>query len=136
MKKFRERKTFSARWTSATADAELTKLHEAIRTYMEWTAETRGLAYAPPVQPRAWLDALGASLGLFLLEKNLLPKSQMPAPDALAGNTAQMAASSEAAALALITLRSRATHLGLAAPAGEAPLPATPVIEHARHAVE
>ncbi|HTQ31585.1 MAG TPA: hypothetical protein VMI53_10280 [Opitutaceae bacterium] len=136
MKKFRERKTFSARWTAATADAELTQLHEAIRTFMEWTGETRGLAYAPPAKPRAWLDALGASLGLFFLEKNLLPKNQMPALDALTASTAQMAASSEAAALALITLRSRAAHLGLAAPAAEAPLPASPVVEHARHTVE
>ena len=136
MKKFRERKTFSARWTPATADAELTKLHETIRAFMEWTAETRGLAYAPPVRPRAWLDVLSASLGLFLLEKNLLPKDRGPAPDALAAGAAQMAASSEAAALALITLRSRAAHLGLAAPAADAALPATSVIEHARHAVE
>lgn len=136
MKKFRERKTFSARWTPATADAELAKLHEAIRAFMEWTAETRGLAYAPPARPRAWLDALSASLGLFLLEKNLLPKDQVPALDALAAGAAQMAASSEAAALALITLRSRAAHLGLTAPAGETALPATTVVEHARHAVE
>ncbi|MDE3083593.1 MAG: hypothetical protein KGJ37_00045 [Verrucomicrobiota bacterium] len=134
MKKFRERKTFTARWTPATAEAELTKLHEALRAFMEWTAETRGLAYAPPAQPRAWLDALDISLGLFLLEKNLLPKEQMPAIEAL--RTTQMAAGSEAAALALITLRTRAAHLGLAAPGGEAPLPSTPLVEHAQHAVE
>ncbi|HZP60314.1 MAG TPA: hypothetical protein VFB27_08305 [Opitutaceae bacterium] len=136
MKKIRERKTFAARWTAATADAELTKLHESIRAFMEWKPETRGLVYAPPARPRAWLDALGASLGLFLLEKNLLPKSQVPTLDALAASTAQMAGASEAAALALITLRSRAAHLGLAAPAVDSPLPATPVVEHARHAVE
>lgn len=136
MKKFRERKTFTVRWTPATADAELAKLHEAIRAFMEWTPETRGLAYAPPVKPRAWLDALGVSLGLFLLEKNLLPKDRMPSLDELAASTAQLAASSEAAALALITLRSRAAHLGLAAPGEEAPLADSPVIEHARHAVE
>lgn len=136
MKKFRERKTFTVRWTPATADTELTKLHEAIRAFMEWTPETRGLTYAPPAKPRAWLDALGASLGLFLLEKDLLPKDRMPSLDALAASTAQLAASSEAAALALITLRSRAAHLGLATPGGEAPLAASPVIEHARHAVE
>ncbi|HXA14942.1 MAG TPA: hypothetical protein VNW23_07420, partial [Opitutaceae bacterium] len=66
VKKFRERKTFLVRWTPATANAELTKLHEAIRAFMEWTPETRGLAYAPPAQPQAWLDLLGTSLGFFL----------------------------------------------------------------------
>jgi hypothetical protein len=136
MKKFRERKTFALRWTSATADTELTQLHEAIRAFMEWKPETRGLAYAPPARPRDWLDALGASLALFLLEKNLLNASHAPALDALAAGAAGTAASSEAAALALVTLRSRATRLGLAAPGGDARLAATPVVEHAQQTIE
>jgi hypothetical protein len=132
MKKFRERKAFVLRWTSATADAELTRLHEAIRAFMEWEPEKRGLAYAPPAQPRAWLDLLGASLGFFLLEKVLQPKTPAAAPDFLATATAELAAGSEAAALAWLTLRSRATRLGLTAPGGGAQPFSSPLVEQAQ----
>jgi hypothetical protein len=132
MKKVRERKAFTLRWTPATADAELTRLHEAIRAFMEWEPEKRGLAYAPPAQPGAWLDALGASLGFFLLEKVLQPKTPPVAPGFLAAGTAQLAANSEVAALSLLTLRSRATRLGLTAPGGEVTLVSTPLVEHAQ----
>jgi hypothetical protein len=132
MKKFRERKAFVLKWTSATADAELTKLHEAIRAFMEWEPEKRGLAYAPPAKPGAWLDALGASLGFFLLEKVLQPKALVTAPDFLAAGTAQLAASSEVAALASLTLHSRATRLGLTAPGGGVKPFSTPLVEHAQ----
>jgi hypothetical protein len=133
MKKFRERKAFVVSWTSATADAELTKLHEALRAFMEWEPEKRGLAYAPPAKPSAWLDALGASLGFFLLEKVLQPKAPSTAPDFLNAGTAQLAAGSEAAALAALTLRSRATRLGLTAPGNEVQPVSTPLVEHAQH---
>jgi hypothetical protein len=132
MKKFRERKAFVLRWTSATADAELTQLHETIRAFMEWEPEKRGLAYAPPLKPGAWLDLLGASLGFFLLEKVLQPKTPPAAPDFLAAGTTQLAAGSEAAALAWLTLRSRATRLGLTAPGGEVQPFSSPLIERAQ----
>ncbi len=132
MKKFRERKAFALRWTAATADAELTKLHEAVRAFMEWEPEKRGLTYAPPTQPLAWLDALGASLGLFLLEKVLQPKTPAIAPDFLAAGTAQLAAGSEIAALATLTLQSRAKRLGLAAPGDGVKPVSTPLVEQAR----
>jgi hypothetical protein len=133
MKKLRERKAFVLRWTPANADAELTRLHEAIRAFMEWEPEKHGLIYAPPAQPRAWLDALGTSLGFFLLEKVLQPATPVAAPDFLADGTAQLAAGSETAALAWLTLQSRATRLGLAAPGGGVVKPvSTPLIEQAR----
>jgi hypothetical protein len=110
----------------------LSKLHEAIRVFMEWEPEKRGLAYAPPAQPFAWLDALGAALGFFLLEKVLQPKSPPASPDFLAAGTAQLAASSEVAALASLTLRSRATRLGLTAPGGEVTRFSTPLVEQAQ----
>jgi hypothetical protein len=132
MKKFRERKAFVLRWTSATADTELTRLHEAIRAFMEWEPEKRGLAYAPPAQPLAWLDLLGTSLGFFLLEKVLQPKTPPTAPDFLAAGTAQLAAGSEAAALAWLTLRSRATRLGLTTPGGEVQPFSSPLVEQAQ----
>jgi len=115
VKKFRERKQFTARWAPATADAELAKLHEQIRLFMEWTPEKSGLTYAPPAAPRAWLDTLGASLSLFLAEKNLLAKEQLVPADEILAHTAAAAAASEAASLAFLTLRNRAERLNLAA---------------------
>jgi hypothetical protein len=126
MKKLRERKTFTARWTPADADAELAKLNEQIRVFMEWTPETRGLAWSPPASPSAWLELLDASLGLFLLEKKLLPKNQTPVC------AVPPAAGSEAAALARITLRARAGRLGLAVPDDAGPAFSSPLVEHAR----
>lgn len=115
VKKFRERKQFTARWAPATADAELLRLHEQIRLFMEWTPEKAGVAYAPPSSPTAWLDVLGASLTLFLGEKNLLPREQLAVPDATLARAAAAAAGSEAASLAFIALRNRAEKLALAA---------------------
>ena len=47
---------------------------------MEWAPYPEGscVPYAAPSTPTVWLDALGALLGLFLVEKNLLPKEQLP----------------------------------------------------------
>lgn len=115
VKKLRERKQFTAKWTAATADAELAKLHEQVRLFMEWTADQSGLSYAAPASAQTWLDTLGASLSLFLAEKNLLPKEQLaPVEDVLA-RAAAAAATSEAASLAFLTLRNRAERLSLAA---------------------
>jgi hypothetical protein len=131
VKKFRERKTFAARWTPATADAELGKLHEQVRTFMEWSSAGAAFAYAPPAQPRAWLDTLGASLGFFLVEKKIIPAEQLVAPAAALAHAAQHAASGEAASLAFLTLRARAMKLGVApAPAGVALAP-SPLVEQA-----
>ena len=107
VKKLRERKTFGAKWTSATADGELTRLHEQIRTFMEWQPAGAGLGYAPPAQPRVWLDTLGASLGAFLVEKNILPKETIASPDLLLATEAPRAVAGETASLAWLTLRAR-----------------------------
>ena len=113
VRKFRERKQFMARWTPATADEELAKLHEQIRLFMEWSADSSALAYAPPASPRAWLETLGASVTLFLADKTLLTKEQMPDLTAAHALTGEQAAANEAAALAYLTLTSRATQLEL-----------------------
>lgn len=115
VKKFRERKQFTARWSPASADAELAKLHEQIRLFMEWTPEKTGLAYAPPASPTAWLDLLAASATLFLAEKGVLAKESVPAVDDLLARTATSAATSEVASLAFLALRNRAERLSLAA---------------------
>lgn len=79
VKKFRELKQFSARWTPSTADDALRAFHEQVRLYMEWTAlpAGNGLAYTAPVSPLAHVQALGASLTLFLGEKGVLAPEQM-----------------------------------------------------------
>lgn len=131
VKKFRERKTFTARWTPATADVELAKLHEQVRVFMEWMPAKGGLKYAPPVAPRAWLEMLGASLTLFLGEKSLLPAEQIPPMDDVLARTADAAVGNEAASLAFLTLRNRSEKLGVAARV-EAALAGSELIARAR----
>lgn len=119
VKKLKERKNFSAKWTRATADAELAKLHEQIRTFMEWKPAGAGLTYAAPAQPRAWLDTLGVSLGAFLVEKGILPKETIAAPEEVLATEVVKANASEVASLAWLTLRARLTKTtGATAPAG------------------
>ena len=79
VKKFRELKVFSTRWTPATADEALRLFHEQFRLYMEWTPlpAGNGPAYVAPVSPFAYVQALGASLTLFLGEKGVLAPEQM-----------------------------------------------------------
>ena len=65
VKKLRERKTLTVRWSPATAETELTQLHEQIRTFMEWSPEKSGVPYAPPapvfqLAPRKALSVRGA----------------------------------------------------------------------------
>lgn len=131
---FRERKLFTARWTPATADAALSRLHAEVRAYMEWSPSSAAFAYVVPAQPRAWLETLGASAGLFLAEKNILPSSCLrPAAEDLAAAAAR-AAQGEAASLAFLTLQARAVKLGLVA-LSEASLARSPVVQEARRAL-
>ncbi|MEO5957688.1 MAG: hypothetical protein ABIR80_01075, partial [Opitutaceae bacterium] len=131
VKKFRERKTFAARWTPATADAELAKLHEQLRMFMEWSPAGAGLAYSASSEPRAWLHVLGSSLDLFLLEKNLLPSAQVGAIDPPLAHAARLGSGSEAAALAYLTLRTRASKLGVATVSTDAHLVDSPLVAQA-----
>lgn len=130
VKKFRERKQFTARWTPATADTELAQLAEQVRTFMEWTPVTAPLAYAPTTQPRAWLDVLASSLSLFLAEKKILPAGQLASPEALLAPAAAAAATGEIASLTYLTTRSRAQHLEIATRL-DAVLAASPLIAQA-----
>ncbi len=116
VKKLRERKQFTIRWTAANADAELTKFHEYVRAFMEWAPypEGDGIPYSSPSVPTAWLDAIGAMLGLFLVEKGLMPKEQLPPLSPVFDAFAPHAFSPPASSLAWITLRLKATALGVA----------------------
>lgn len=131
VKKYRERKHFIARWTPTTADAELTKLHEQIRLFMEWSPEKTGLPYAAPVSAYAWLELLSASLSLFLAEKNLLPKEKLLPTEEVLAKAATYASSSESASLAFISLRNRAERLALTERI-DAALKESPLIAQAR----
>jgi hypothetical protein len=115
VKKLRERKQFTIHWTAATADAELTKLHEYIRAFMEWAPypEGSGIPYAPPSAPTVWLDMLGALLGLFLVEKTLQTKELLPLLAPTFDAFAPHAFSPPASSLAWLSLRMKAASLGM-----------------------
>ena len=132
IKKFRERKQFTARWTPSSADAELAKLHAQLRVFMEWTSVTEPLAYKPPARSRVWLDVLGQSLSLFLAEKNLLRKEQLPPLKPVLTSFAPEAVTSAAMSLAWLTLLHRARGLGMASPMEEVQLSMNPRVAKAR----
>jgi len=134
VKKFRERKAFTVRWTPGTADRALAEFHAQWRAFMEFTAYPagQGLAYSPPPNVRDYIEALGAGLTLFLVEKQVLPSAQAILPAELAGRLGAGAAQSEFASLLLLSLHARAQRLTLP---GLAPLPvlaATPAVDQAR----
>jgi hypothetical protein len=135
VKGFRERKKFTARWTPATADAELGRLHGDVRRFMEWSPASAALAYAPPAAPRAWLETLGASLGLFLADKAILPVDLLPPIGADLEQAAHNAASSEAASLAYLTMLARATKLGVS-PGPAATLARSALVQRAQAALK
>jgi hypothetical protein len=132
VKKFRERKTFSARWTPATADAALAKLHEEIGQFMEWSPEKSGLPYVPTSEPRAWLDTLGASLSLFLAGKNLLPAAQLAPVAPVFESTAPLVMVRPVASLAWLTLRTRAVGLGVEPALPDVRFSSHPLVAQAR----
>ena len=132
VKKFRERKQFIARWTPATANAELGKLHEQLRGFMEWTSVTAPLPYTPSAAPRVWLDMLGAELGLFLAGKNLLKKEQLPPLAPVLTSFSIEAVNSAVNSLAWLTLLRRARDLGVAPQIVEIQLSMNPRVAKAR----
>jgi len=115
VKKSRELKAFLVRWTPSTADAELGKFHELLRTYLEWSALPAGLAYAPPAAPSAYLQGLGALLTDFLAEKGVLPAAQAPAGTEILLRAAQANPDDARAQLALVAALLRRKARGAAA---------------------
>ena len=131
VKSFRERKTFSARWTPLTTDTALTQIHAQLRAFMEWSPASAAFAYTIPTQPRAWLETLDASLGLFLVEKKVLLATQLAFVEPDAAAVAARATDGEAASLAYLTLRARAAKLGLGV-AAETELVRSPLVNVAK----
>ncbi len=104
VKKFRELKQFSTRWTPASADTVLKEFHEQLRLYMEWTAlpEGNGLAYSAPAAPQAHIHALGAALSQFFGEKGVLAPDQVTGGAGLFLPNAQANPADARAQLALV----------------------------------
>jgi hypothetical protein len=104
VKKFRELKQFSTRWTPASADTVLRQFHEQLRLYMEWSARPagEGLAYTAPVAPTAHIQALGATLTQFFGEKGVLAPEQLTAGTAAQLRNAQANPDDPRAQLTLI----------------------------------
>ena len=134
VKKMRERKQFTIRWTAATADVELMKFHEFVRAFMEWAPypEGEGIPYSAPSTPTAWLDALCAMLGLFLVEKKLMPREQLAPLSPVFDAFAPHAFSPPASSLTWISLRLKASSLGLAPSLSEVMLSRHAAVTQAR----
>jgi hypothetical protein len=79
-----------------------------------------------------WLDALGALLGLFLIEKGLLPKEQLPPLSPVFDAFATHVFSPPSASLAWISLRLKASALGLAPSLSEVLMSRHPAVVSAR----
>ena len=133
VKHLRERKTWTATWTTETRDEELGKFQEAFRVFMEFAPYPagQGLAYSSPQGIGAWLDTLGASLSLFLGEKGLLPKELLVGTPRDLEHTAVGAAASVPQSFAWITLKQRAVKLGLAAEVAQPLLSEDPLVAKA-----
>jgi hypothetical protein len=135
VRKFRERKQFTARWNPANADTILAGLQEQVRQFMEWRPfpEGQGIAYTPPHSPSAWLEVLAASLTCFLGDKGLLQPDHVAPTASLFSAAAQTALASESASLAWLTLQDRARRLNLGhSDSGDALLVDSPVVGAAR----
>jgi len=136
VKKFRERKAFTARWTPATADQAFGQLQAQLRAFMEFTPYPagQGVVYAPPTQLRDYVEALGAALTLFFGEKQVLPPTQMVLPAELAARVAALAGGSEIGSLLALGLHARAGRFGLTTLPALPVLADTPVVAQARQA--
>jgi len=105
-----------------------------VRAFMEFAPYPagQGLRYAPPARLRDYIEALGASLTLFLVEKQVLPPARLALPPAVVAGADRAAAQSEMAALLALGLRARAQRLGLTVPPPAGVFADSPVVAQAR----
>ncbi|HEU5081448.1 MAG TPA: hypothetical protein VFT72_19705 [Opitutaceae bacterium] len=114
IRRFKERKVFTVRWTPATQDAELMKFADTVRMFMEWSGYSPD-AVAPyefTKTPAAWSDTLATSLSLFLTDKAVLPPAYLEPMTESLPRLAERAAHTEKASLAYLTALDRARRLG------------------------
>jgi hypothetical protein len=134
--KLRERRQFMARWTPATADAALAAFRDELCRFMEFRPlpAPEGGVGRPAGSPQAWLEILGASLGLFLAGKQLAPAALLGPVGPALRELGAMAAADPVAALAWLTTDARARELGIdrGGAADRTPLADHPVVERAR----
>ena len=131
VKTFRERKTFEAKWTPATAESALTKLHEQVRFFFEWQQAAESMTYEPPASPTAWINTLAVSLSTFLADKGVLPVAQLNIPP-IAGRPEL---TKESESLCHLTQQDRLDRLNPGSDRTEASLAATPLVEQAQAAL-
>ena len=81
---------------------------------------------------RDYVEALGASLTLFLVEKQVLPPSRLSLPPNVVTGVDLAGAQGELAAFLALGLRARAQRLGLAVPPPPAGWVETPAVAQAR----
>ncbi|WP_438480698.1 hypothetical protein [Oleiharenicola lentus] len=115
VKKFRELKAFSTRWNPASADEELKKFHDLVRTYMEWTAlpAGHGLPYSSPASPSTHVHGLAATLTGFFGEKGVLAPEQLALGAGFQLQAAQANPDDARAQINLVSALLRAKQLGL-----------------------
>lgn len=115
VKKFRVRKSFTVRWTPATADQALSEFHAQWRTFMEFKAcpPGQGLVYSMPPNVMDYVASLGTGLTLFLAEKKVVSSAQAVVPAELAARLGARASQSEFASLLALSLHARAKRLAL-----------------------
>ena len=133
VKKFRERKEITARWTAATADAELKKLHEYIRR--SWNGPLSRGCGDPLLGP---VLADRVARGHRHIARPFPGREESPAEGPIASafpvfdSFAPHTFSPPASSLAWIPLRSRAKSLGLAPSLAEVMLSSHPAVARAR----
>jgi hypothetical protein len=137
VKKFRERKQFTARWTPATVEKELTQLRQTICQFMEWSPYPAGsgIAYETGLSQRVWIDTLAASLNLFLAKQKIIPAGWISSLEPVAAALAGAAPSSPLASLSWLTLQERARTLGLPDVPDASALASDPLVEAAAAAL-
>ncbi len=136
VRKFRERRQFTARWTPGTADTVLAGLRDELCRFMEFRPHPDlggGIGRASG-SPRAWLEVLGVSVGLFLAGKQLTPAGLLGPVGPALRELEAMAEGDPVAALAWLTTDARVRELGLdrGGAAEHPPLADHPVVAQAR----
>ena len=87
------------------------------------------LHYTPATRPTEWIQTLGASLSLFLADKQVIPAGHIPPAATWLDRGAENAVTTESASIAWLTAADRARRLGLIASAPAVQLAGSPLVE-------
>jgi hypothetical protein len=133
VRKFRERKQFTAGWKAGAAGEALESLRKDVCRFMECVPGSAlgGIPYAPQ-PPDVWLDVLASSVGLFFAGKGIFPMKLLAPLGPTFAALEPRAGDSAMASLAWMTLAARARALGLDPDIGEPILCADSVVARAK----